>query len=284
MQKYTYSLCAALLLLGCNRASVPEGAVQLPKKIRETSGLATFGQNFLTLNDSGGKARLFEFSATGEIVAKHKIKGAINRDWEDMSQDSLHYYIADTGNNYATRKDLTIYITNHQFELQDSIRLGYAPQKKFKKKKKNKYDAEALVAYKDSLLIFSKNRKKQTTELYLLPKTGGEYTLSPRWSLDVHCLITGGDYDVKNNRVILTGYLPDFTQYIFSLENFSTSMPENIDMKRYQLPYDNAQVEAVVIDDKGKIWISSEGETENPPFLKEIDLTTLKEVPPHTTN
>jgi len=282
--RFLFASFLLVTLSACTTNKLPEGAIELSKKIDETSGLASFENNFLTLNDSGGKPALYSFNAKGDLLETHKIDGAINRDWEDIAQDSTHFYIADTGNNYATREDLTVYIVTRDFKLKDSIKINYASQTNFKKKKKNKYDAEALVAYKDSLLIFSKNRKKQTTELYLLPKTGGEYTLSPRWSLDVHCLITGGDYDVKNNRVILTGYLPDFTQYIFSLENFSTSMPENIDMKRYQLPYDEAQVEAVVIDDKGKIWISSEGETENPPFLKEIDLTTLKEVPPHTTN
>lgn len=261
----------------CEQPLAPKGTEQLPQEIRETSGLATKENHFLTLNDSGGKAQLFEFTSKGEIVAVHKIKGAINRDWEDMTQDSTHYYIADTGNNFATRNNLTIYITNHDFVLLDSIQLSYANQQSFEFKKKNEYDAESLVAYGDSLLLFSKNRKKQTTELYVLPKKGGQYALTPRWSMDVNCLITGGDYDAKSNRVILTGYLPDFSQYIFSLENFTTETPSTIEMKRYQLPYENAQVEAVVVDDQGKIWISSEGEKIHPPFFTKINFDELEQ-------
>ena len=30
-------------------------------------------------------------------LEKHKIEGAINRDWEDIAQDSTHYFIAIQG-------------------------------------------------------------------------------------------------------------------------------------------------------------------------------------------
>ena len=54
-------------------------------------------------------------------------------------------------NNFGKRKDLTIYIVTKDFHLKDSIKIQYAKQKTFKKDKKTKYDAEALVAYGDSL-------------------------------------------------------------------------------------------------------------------------------------
>ena len=268
-------LCALFSLVACTTAQLPEGAIELPKKIDETSGLASFGDYFLTFNDSGGKATLYPFNKKGERLGKYKIEGAINRDWEDIAQDSTHFYIADTGNNYATRKDLTIYIVNQAFKLEDSIRVNYASQTKFEKKKKNKYDAETLIAYGDSLLIFSKNRKSRKTQLYAFPKKAGSYSLEKLRSFEVNALITGGDYDAASRRLILTGYLPDYTQYIFKAENFQLKQLEEVVLERYQLPLSPAQIEAVKILEDGSVWITSEGEGVNLPYLYEVDFNLL---------
>ena len=200
-------LCALFSLVACTSVQLPEGAIELPKKIDETSGLASFGDHFLTLNDSGGKATLYSFNKKGERLGKHKIEGAINRDWEDIAQDSTHFYIADTGNNYATRKDLTIYIVNQAFKLEDSIKVSYASQTKFEKKE-NKYDAETLIAYGDSLLIFSKtaNRVRHNSMLSLkkqeatplrnclalrsMPSSQEEIMMLRQSALDPHGLFT----------------------------------------------------------------------------------------------
>ena len=268
-------LLVLISLTACTMAKIPEGAIELPKKIDETSGLASFDDHFLTLNDSGGKATLYPFSKKGDRLGKYKIEGAINRDWEDIAQDSTYFYIADIGNNYATRKDLTIYIVNRAFKLEDSIKINYASQTKFKKKKKNKYDAETLIAYGDSLLIFSKNRKSRKTQLYAFPKKAGNYSLEKLSTFDVNALITGGDYDAANKRLILTGYLPNYTQYIFKAENFQLNQLEEVVLERYQLPLSPAQIEAVKILDNGSVWITSEGEGANLPYLYEVDFNLL---------
>lgn len=277
MQKL-YILLLGFVLVGCTGKQIPEGAIELPKKLRETSGLALENSHFLTFNDSGGKPTLYAFNLEGEIVNKHKIKGAVNRDWEDIAQDSAYYYIADTGNNFATRKDLTIYRVSKEFKLIDSIGIRYAAQKKFKFKKKNEFDAETLISYNDTLLLFSKDRKYKKTKLYVIPKISGEYTLESIATFEVNALITGGDYDAKNKRVALTGYRSDYSQHFFILNQFQLENTEQIELKHYQLPYKNAQVEAVVFDSKGEIWISSEGEDVHRPFLDKIDLSALQPV------
>ena len=270
-----FAKCLFLLLVGCITKNLPDGAIELSGKIDETSGLAFFQNQFYTLNDSGGKAALYAFDKNGKLLEKHKIEGAINRDWEDIAQDSTHFYIADTGNNFATRKDLTIYKVTTDFQLVDSIKINYSSQTQFKKKKKNKYDAETLVAYGDSLLIFSKNRKSQKTQLYAFPKKGGRYTLEKIHTFDVNALITGGDYDPIQKLLILTGYLPDFTQYIFKAENFQLNQLENVTLERFQLPLKPAQIEAVKILHDGSVWITSEGEGSNVPFLYPVNFNRL---------
>ena len=273
--RFLFASFLLVTLSACNTNKLPEGAIELSKKIDETSGLASFENNFLTLNDSGGKPALYSFNAKGDLLETHKIDGAINRDWEDIAQDSTHFYIADTGNNYATREDLTVYIVTRDFKLKDSIKINYASQTNFKKKKKNKYDAETLIAYGDSLLIFSKNRKSQKTQLYAFPKEGGQFSLEKLHTFDVNALITGGDYDSNSKQLVLTAYLPDYTQYIFKAENFQLDQLEDIVLERYQLPLKPAQIEAVKILDNGSVWITSEGEGSSLPYLYKVDFSNL---------
>ena len=273
--RFLFASFLLVTLSACTTNKLPEGAIELSKKIDETSGLASFENNFLTLNDSGGKPALYSFNAKGDLLETHKIDGAINRDWEDIAQDSTHFYIADTGNNYATREDLTVYIVTRDFKLKDSIKINYASQTNFKKKKKNKYDAETLIAYGDSLLIFSKNRKSQKTQLYAFPKEGGQFSLEKLHTFDVNALITGGDYDSNSKQLVLTAYLPDYTQYIFKAENFQLDQLEDIVLERYQLPLKPAQIEAVKILDNGSVWITSEGEGSSLPYLYKVEFSNL---------
>lgn len=276
MRSYLHYIFLGLLFTQCDQKALPEGAIEIPKKIRETSGLASLDNQLLTFNDSGGKAALYSFNFDGTNLKKHKIKGAINRDWEDVAQDSSYFYIADTGNNFGYRKDLTIYIVQHDFNLVDSIQINYTGQKQFNKRKKHAYDSEALLVYGDSLILFSKNRKSHNTQLYVFPKKGGKYQLTARKTFDVNALITGGDYNHKAKRLVLTGYLPDYTQYVFKAENFSLDQLEQVNLERYPLAFENAQVEAIKILEDGTVWISSEGEDINVPFIYPLDFNSLQ--------
>lgn len=272
----SFFLLASVLFLNltaCHTTHLPEGAIELSKKVSESSGLATTANDFLTFNDSGGDASLYRINRAGQFVKEYPVEGTINRDWEDIAQDELFYYIADIGNNNATRQDLTIYIIDKTFVLMDSIRIRYNEQEKFKKKKKNKYDAEALVCVGDSLVLFSKNRKSYKTQVYTFPKKGGSYRLKKRITYDVDALITGADFSNATKRLALTGYLPDRRQFLFLADKFSLGQLDQQKLKRYQLPLDNAQVEAVKILPDNSIWISSEGEGANTPFLFKIDST-----------
>ena len=77
--------------------------------------------------------------------------------------------------------------------------------------------------------------------------------------------------------MVLTGYLPNGSQYLFIAVNFSLKRLDKVIFKRYRLALKNAQVEAVKILEDESIWISSEGEGSATPFLQEIDLTNLKQ-------
>ena len=64
--RFLFASFLLVTLSACTTNKLPEGAIELSKKIDETSGLASFENNFLTLNDSGGKPALYSFNAKGD--------------------------------------------------------------------------------------------------------------------------------------------------------------------------------------------------------------------------
>ena len=247
---------------------------QLPEKIEETSGIEFFKNDLLTHNDSGGKPNLYRFTEQGDLINKYLIESAENNDWEDIAQDKNYLYISDSGNNKGKRKNLNILIVDpkRDFKKIGAITFNYRDQQNFEKRKKHPFDAEALVATQEVLVLFSKNRKTSTTELYSIPKTSGNYTLSPKKSFDVQSLITGADYHHRLKLVALVGYIQSGEQFLYTLSSFDMENLNQVKMKKFKLPLDGKQVEAIKIIDQNNFWITSEGEGESFPMLFKIQL------------
>ena len=246
----------------------------LPKEINETSGLEFFNEDFLTFNDSGGEPALYQFSVHGDLLLKYPIEGAENNDWEDIAQDENYIFISDSGNNKGNRKNLNILILDPEdnFKKIEEISFNYGNQQNFKKRNKHPYDAEALVATEENLILFSKNRKDFTSEVFLLPKTVGKYTLIPEISLDVQSLITGADYHHKIRLVALVGYMKSGEQFLYTLNSFDVKNLDLMKLKKYKLPLDGKQIEAIKIIDQKTFWITSENEGIGFPTMYKIQL------------
>ena len=275
------SLLSVLLLNNCSnkKESIPalinEAVVfetKLPKKIDETSGLEYFNGDLITHNDSGGDAKLYLFSETGELLEEFAVDDAENNDWEDITMDDNYLYISDSGNNYGNRKNLNIVITDHLngFKKVGEINFSYALQEDFKSRNKHPYDAEALIAVDDQLVLFSKNREALTTELFLIPKQAGDYELTSVKSFDANALITGGDYNKALKLVVLVGYDRARNQYLFTLQNFNLNSLDQVEMNRLELPLKGKQIEAIKIIDANTFWITSEDEGGGYPMLYKV--------------
>ena len=196
----------------------------------------------------------------------------INKDWEDIASDEEHFYIADTGNNYATRENLRIYVLGKDLIPQGTIKIDYEAQQIFSKESRNEYDAEALAVVGADLVLFSKNRKTLQSQIYILPKTEGSYSLTPKQTIDTKALITAADYNEKEDLVVLTGYDFEGKQYFYTLEHFKKNGMKNIDLTRYTIPVKPAQIEAVKIINKNEFWITSESESKGKPRLFHLKL------------
>jgi hypothetical protein len=85
-------------------------------RLTEISGIAPSrirGDVLWVHNDSGDKARLYAIDSTGRLIAVVNIDGATAVDWEDVASASIQgiprLYIADVGDNAASRQSITVY-------------------------------------------------------------------------------------------------------------------------------------------------------------------------------
>ena len=256
----------------CSIAQISLNTIKLPSQLDETSGLEYIGENLLTLNDSGDKARLYVFTKEGDLIKNIRFYNLKNKDWEDLAADQDHYYIADIGNNYATRENLRIYILDKNLIPKGTIRIKYKNQKTFIKETLNKFDAEALTVVGDNLVLFSKNRKTLQSEIYIIPKAEGDYDLTPSGIINTEALITSADYSKVEDLMVLTGYDFKGNQYFYTIQNFNKNETKNYDLMRYIIPVNSAQIEAVKIINKTEFWITSEGESSVEPRLFKLKL------------
>ena len=237
--------------------------INLSKKLDETSGLEIIGNQLITINDSGNNPILFYLDKNGNILDERTLEGVKNNDWEDITKDDQFIYVANMGNNFDTRKNLSIIKTpidpsSSEAEL---IEFNYPEQVKFTTAyNQSQYDAEALITIDDYLIILTKNKLKKITEIYALPKIAGKYEAKKIGSLNTQSIITGGDYDPDTKLLALTGTLIFNEYYILKIEDFDLESKKDYKIDMYEIPIGKTQVEAIKIIDSNTFWITSEDE------------------------
>tara|TARA_B100001063_G_scaffold21916_1_gene16753 strand:- start:871 stop:1737 length:867 start_codon:yes stop_codon:yes gene_type:complete len=280
-------LLVGLILFGCSNKEIDSAEIdsaeiiskiELPKVINETSGLEFYNNYFITHNDSGGDPSLYLFNEEGEIIetiglnknSDFKIK---NNDWEDITSDNKYFFIADTGNNFGNRDNLNIIRVSKEvdFIVDGIIEISYSDQESFFPRPKHKFDAEAIIIIEDKIALFSKDRENLYTDLYLVDKNqNGSQILTSEASYDVSLLITGGDYFENLSLLALVSYNSKGDQYLILFENFELNNLENNTFKKFKIPLEQAQIEAVKIIDEKTFWVTSEDEGIGSPFMYKI--------------
>jgi hypothetical protein len=282
-------LVAGLILFGCSNKEVDTAEIDtaeivskivLPKIINETSGLEFYNNNFITHNDSGGEPSLYVFNEDGEIIETIELNKnpdfeIENNDWEDITNDNEYLFVADTGNNFGNRDNLNIIRVSKgtDFMVDGIIEISYSDQESFFPRPKHKYDAEAIIVIEDKIALFSKDRENLNTDLYLVDKNqNGSQILTSEVSYDVNTLITGGDFDEDRNLLALVSYNSNGNQYLLLFENFELNNLEKNTFKKFKIPLEQAQIEAVKIIDEKTFWVTSEDEGIGSPFMYKIEV------------
>ncbi len=255
-------------------------SIVLPKVINETSGLEILNEVFITHNDSGGEPVIYFFNLNGEITNSIKLEEesfweVYNNDWEDITADENYIFIADTGNNFGNRSNLNILkVKTNDFSIDGRIDITYKDQEKFFSwfpRPKHKYDAEALFLIEDKIAVLSKDRSNLFTDLYLIDKKGNSrQVLESKITYDVNSLITGGDYDEELCLLALVSYNSKRSQYLILFEDFNLENLAEKKFRKFKIPIERAQIEAVKIIDNNTFWITSEDEGIGSPYMYKI--------------
>ena len=282
-----YYLILSLIIFSCSSGQEKEDfenaiileTIVLPKIINETSGLEILNNQFITHNDSGGEPSLYFFSQNGEIINSITLEEEsfweiYNNDWEDITADEDYIYIADTGNNFGNRDNLNIIkVKTTDFSIDSKIDIFYSDQESFFPSSKHKYDAEALLIIEDKIALFSKDRDSLNTDLYLVDDTVKEkQELSSVANFNVNTLITGGDYDSDTGILALVSYSSRGEQYLILFKDFNIYNPRYNSFKKYSIPIERAQIEAVKIISKKLFWVTSEDEGLGNPYMYKLEV------------
>ena len=143
-------------------------------ELDEVSGMAASRAHedvLWAIEDSGNQARLHAISRRGRVLARYKVEGAKNKDWEDLASfdlDGKHYLlVADSGDNGGQRRDFVLHVFEEPAKLQGgtlkpawSIRARWADGPR-------DCEAVAVDAAAGKVLLVSKKRKPP--ELFTLP-------------------------------------------------------------------------------------------------------------------
>lgn len=264
--KYIITILIFGIQFSCSGQFEIKEKVKLSKKVKETSGLIYVDKKIITFNDSGGNAELYFINKNiGKIDRTVKVKKAKNIDWEAITQDNLHIYVGDLGNNYGNRHNLVVYKIKKKEVLEknivyaEEIHFSYEDQDNYKKEKHNSnYDCEAITIYKDQLLLFTKNWKDLKTTIYKIPKNKGNYKAFRVNSIAINCLLTSIDYHKETDTFMGTAYDKNYSSYLIKINKFNTPEQqfEKINLTS-KLNFAN-QIESIAYKNKDEIYITRE--------------------------
>ena len=264
---------------GCDKP-LPGNLVRhttLDSSVAESSGLIFLDGSIWTFNDSGGEPALYRIDpSNGSVIRKTVISNAFNVDWEDIAMDENYIYVADVGNNHASRDTVVIFrIDSHRLssgieEMDHTgvITLSFDEPVVQNRKGLSSHDCEALFAYRDSLYLFSKDWVGATTSVYVIPAEPGHYHVKRRFHYEVKMLVTGADINSHSKEVSLVGYrnyMPVVISYGYEEDPASVACGGKA--RVYPLKV-SRQVEGICYDTEGRLYISTERSVQKQALFK----------------
>lgn len=271
-----------------NTSSVsPTSSFNLTANLTETSGLIKWNDQIWTHNDNSDINIYSLDTINGNLIQSYLLSGAVNNDWEEISQDSNFVYIGDFGNNSnGNRTDLKILrIVKNSILVNapviDTINFSYSDQIDFTPAGANNtdFDCEAFIVTSDSIFLFTKQWVSNKTSLYSLAKTPGTHIAKLKTNYNIQGLATGATTIEVLHLTVLCGYSNILQPFIYLLYDYNSSEYFSGNKRKITISLPFHQVEGIATTNGLKYYISNEFFSQ-PPFINNpqkihiLDLST----------
>ncbi|HNY55470.1 MAG TPA: T9SS type A sorting domain-containing protein [Chitinophagales bacterium] len=244
----------------------PATTKNLGAQLPETSGLIFWNNTLWSHNDDADIKLYTVDTASAAVLQSYTLTNTINKDWEEISQDSAYIYVGDFGNNSnGNRTDLHILkIEKNSLLLQspiiDTIYFSYSNQTSFTATGANNtnFDCEAFLVTTDTIYLFTKQWLAEKTSIYALPKTPGTHIAQLRSTINIQGLATGITYLESKKLAVLCGYSKTLQPFFYLLYDFKNNDFANGNKRKVTINLAFHQIEGIATSNGLKYYASNE--------------------------
>ncbi|RVU37470.1 hypothetical protein EOE67_09775 [Rheinheimera riviphila] len=268
-------------LAPADAATAAGSEATLPTIVVESSGLVCQADGtFLTINDSGNNATVYQLNASGEVLA-HYAMDAANKDWEALTVHQGELWIGDIGNNSGVRNGGDLYraalnLSSDRLNPTGKTSFVYPdlplpPLQVYQ----HDFDAEALVSTSEQLLLFNKAWQSAHSTVYQLTpytSTGSTKAVKIATVAGLPGVITGGAFNSEHQLFVLTGYAR-FRDNVLNMALYNDYRPflavldRQFKLQKVIPVPQGGQLEAICIDRQQQIWLTQEKSKHRPALL-----------------
>lgn len=261
---------------------------EMKKPLFEISSLQADGNDLWAITDKP-RAVAYKIDKTGKVLQEVTVSGVQAIDVEAVTSDKDFIYIGDVGDNDGDRGDRQIIkfrktdvTPGRDLEVKgEVITFRFSDEQMVDKKKKNNYDCESLMAFGDSLYLFTKRREDHQSELFSIPKTAGNFVARSIGLFDTKGLVTDAAVNPAGNEVALCGYNKGH-KYPFILlfknfkgDNFFTGQTERIELADKDWDW---QIESITYTNNNEVLFACEQTQEVKATLYGINRNKLQKL------
>ena len=247
----------------------------LTRPVSEASGIAdskTIPDHLWVIEDSGNPAKLFLLKHEGYVTDSFELKGAINRDWEDVvvakgpDNSGSYLYIGDIGDNSSQYPSYTIYRVPEPNSFVDTITGFDSIQFTYPD---GSHDAEAFLVDDDTKDIYLITKRDASSKVYKIPYPQDTENMNQaQFVADLDFTgVVSASLSAEGNEMILKTYSQLFYYTRAPKEGLAVTMAKvPTDTLAYQL---EPQGEAVAFanNNSGFFTLSEKGLSDNSPNL-----------------
>lgn len=244
----------------------PATTKNLGAQLPETSGLIFWNNTLWSHNDDADIKLYTVDTASAAMLQSYTLTNTINKDWEEISQDSAYIYVGDFGNNSnGNRTDLHILRVEKNslllnMPIIDTIYFSYSNQTSFTATGANNtnFDCEAFLVTTDSIYLFTKQWLAEKTSIYALPKTPGTHIAQLRSTINIQGLATGITYLESKKLAVLCGYSKTLQPFFYLLYDFKNNDFANGNKRKVTINLAFHQIEGIATSNGLKYYASNE--------------------------